>query len=284
MAENQQGRLLKKVLSNFRVAVAFIGIFLGGLLTYIAFEVFQGVWQTSVAAIGSALLGAGFLALYDALTFTNEIKKIFRENSLKEALREAFNRADNLRQDGIRLGIVRILASISEVRQQPIEELIGNAKEVYILGTTVFTTAIISPFLESKPNTQFRFILASLPEQKGNLLEKALSIIHNISIRGQLEDAKRKLEIRKSNSSNVDYKTIQFVPTFSAILAIGESEDGEPWGRLQVDHYLLLTAPDSRLWLVIEGPGTVLFDRYRDRIKDIWDNPKKYDVRTTNIL
>ncbi len=63
----------------------------------------------------------------------------------------------------------------------------------------------------------------------------------------------------------------------------GENEEGEPWGRLQVDHYLLRTSPDSRLWLAIEEPGSVLFDRYSTLIEDIWYNHERYDIRTANI-
>jgi hypothetical protein len=163
------------------------------------------------------------------------------------------------------------------------EDLVDNANVVYILGTSVWSTALYSTFLETKPHTQFRFIFASLPEQAEDQLEEALSIIHNTPIRGHLDEAKRALDIRKNTLSNVDYKTIQFVPPFSAILAIGDGEDGEPWGRLQVDHYLLRTSPASRLWLVIEGPGSILFDRYHALIEDIWHNPGRYDVRTANI-
>ena len=199
-------------------------------------------------------------------------------------MREAFVNADNLREDGVRLGVVRILASFDEVKQKPIEELVGNANIVYILSTTAFTTThYFSTFLETKTNTQFRFIFADIPEEDGNQLEEALSIIHDASIRGHLEQAKKKLESTIKTLSNVDYKTIQFVPPFSAILAIGETEEGEPWGRLQTDHYLLRTPPDSRLWLIIKGPGTILFDRYCNLIEDIWHNPEKYDIRTAKI-
>lgn len=284
MNDDLQEKLLKSSIARLRYGSAFFGIFFGGVLIYLAFAVFKDVYQTSIAAFASALLGASFLALYNAFSFSSELREIFRESNLKQTLRNAFSRADNLREDGIRLGVVRILASIDEVRQQQsIEELVGSAKTVYVLGTTAFTMSHFSTFLASKPNSQFRFIFVDVPEEEGSQIERALSVIHDVPIRRQLEQAKKTLESRMKTFSNVDYRTIQFVPPFSAILAIGETEEGETWGRLQTDHYLLRTPPDTRLWLVIEGPGSILFDRYRTLIENIWYNREEYDIRTANI-
>jgi hypothetical protein len=282
MNEDVQKKLLKSSIARHRYSFALFEIFIGGILVYLAFAKFQGVYQTSVAAFASALLGAGFLALHNAISFSDEIREIFRESNLKQTLRDAFSQADNLREDGIRLGVVRILASIDEVRRQSIEELVGNANIVYILSTTAFTTTHFNAFLQTKPNTQFRFIFVDLPEGEGEQLEEALSIIHNVPIRGHIEQAKKKLGSMNTHP-NVSYKTIQFVPPFSAILAIGETEAGESWGRLQIDYYLLRTPPDSRLWLIVEGPGSILFDRYCTLIEHIWHNPNEYDMRTANI-
>lgn len=283
MDDSRQWKFLTSGIARLRSAIAIILILIGGGLIYLAFAEFEAFYQTGIAAIGSSMLGAGCLALYDAITFTHRLQEIFRKSSFKEIMRDAFNRADNLREDGIRLGVVRILASLDEVRRQSIEELVGDAKIVYILSTTAFTTTHFSTFLETRPNTEFRFIFADLSGRNTNQLEEALSIIHNVSIRGQIEQAKKKLDLMMNNLSNISYKTIQFVPPFSAILAVGETEEGEPWGRLQTDHYLLRKSPDSRLWLVIEGPGSILFDRYFALIEDIWHNPERYDVRTANI-
>lgn len=277
-------RTLRDVSARNRLVVAILGAIVGASTILVAFYNLQDAAQASIAAIGSAVLGASGLALVNYFALTHEIQEVLHKTDLKEALRGAFQQSNNLREDGLALGVVRIFGRLGDLqRYQPLEELVKGAQTVYFLGTSLSTTTLRSAFIRQNSNAQFRFVFVSLPKDNEGPLEQALSIIHNLPIKAKLQATQHDFAAMRQNFSNVEYKTIQFVPPFSAILALGEDEAGNEWGRMQVDAYSLRTIPDSRLWLILEGPGSLLFDRYRTLIEHIWSNPEEYDIRTAKF-
>lgn len=183
-----------------------------------------------------------------------------------------------------RLGINRIFGHLDDVQKEiPLNILIEGAQTVYFLGTSLSITALRDRFIRENTETDFRFIFVTLGEEDRKELSNALAIIHNTAMDSKLQETEMAFSRISSKFSNVHHKSVVFVPPFSAILALGTSHDGKEWGRLQIDHYLLRTVPDSRLWLFLEDNQSALFVRYRQIVEDIWTNPDKYDVRCTDF-
>jgi nucleoside 2-deoxyribosyltransferase len=187
--------------------------------------------------------------------------------------------SNDIIQDAEELGIKRLFGTYGAVQKYAsYEDFIDKADMVYLLGTSLSVTLLQEGVIARSPKTLFRFIYCKLESRNEESIERALKIIHNAPIQDKLSSTHETLEHHKKNYSNVETLGIPFVTPFSAIMALNHNDDGCLQGRLQIDHYLLRTSPDRRFWLILEGPGTMLFDRYQTIIEDIWENPGRYSV------
>jgi len=164
------------------------------------------------------------------------------------------------------------------VAQVNLSEFVKGAAIVYVMGTTLSVSMMKESLIREHPYTRFRFIYSQLSGPFDAAIERALQIIHNAPIRSKLEATDDTMAALGKSFTNVEYKSIPFITTFSAILALSESTSEVTWGRLQLDHYLLRVTPDRRFWVIVNGPGTLLFDRYRAIIEDIWNDPSNYTL------
>jgi len=181
--------------------------------------------------------------------------------------------------DAALLGVARLFGEMdSLVAQVNLSEFVKGAAIVYVMGTTLSVSMMKESLIREHPYTRFRFIYSQLSGPFDAAIERALQIIHNAPIRSKLEATDDTMAALGKSFPNVEYKSIPFIPTFSAILALSESTSEVTWGRLQLDHYLLRVTPDRRFWVIVNGPGTLLFDRYRAIIEDIWNDPSNYTL------
>jgi hypothetical protein len=282
MADRKQREFQEKVTKRNHLLVSVIGVIVGIVAILVAFFKLKDVWQTSFAAFGSAILGAGAQGLLSYLSLKKEYEELARSTDLGEALREAFRFSENAREDCLKLGIRRIICTLGDLQSAvPLAQAIDGATEVYILGTTMSRTAVLNGLFQSNPQTEFRFIFVD-PDQLSPELAAAMQVIHDIEIVNKAAVSEDDLKKTMSARQNVKYKTIQFVPPFSAILALWKNHNGEGVrGWLQTDSYFLRTRSDARLWMILESDynESVLFDRYKGVIEGLWNKPDDYDIR-----
>jgi len=257
--------LARRLSLRARLLLAAVGLLVGaGLIVVPHFALPEtSPWLSVLTHLGSAVVAAAFVAVGTQFALTGELERL--------------DWVDPLREDAEGLGIVRLMADLREVQAQvPLHEALREASLVYILGTTVTnTTGRMYGLMSANPHTEFRLLHASLPEGvRGETLEHVLHIIHDQPVRLKIGVANE--ELARLAAPNIKAKQLACVPTFSAILA--EWRDGRCW--LQVDHYLMRTKCDHRLWVTLDSRKgrSDLLTRYRKIINDMWDHPERYDV------
>jgi hypothetical protein len=283
VADRKEREFQEKATKRNHLLISVIGVIVGTVAILVAFLQLKDVWQTSLAAFGSAILGAGAQGLLSYLSLKREYEELTRSTDLGEALRNAFRFSENAREDCLALGIRRIVCSLSDLQSSiPLSKMIEGASEVYFLGTTMSRTAVLDGLFQSNPNTEFRFIFVD-PDGLSPELAAAMQVIHDIEIVNKAAVSENDLMRTASVRQNVKYKKIQFVPTFSAVLALwrNRQEEDPVRGWLQVDCYFLRTRSDARLWMILEADHnkSILFDRYKNVIEGLWNKSDSYDIR-----
>jgi hypothetical protein len=283
MADQKERAFQEKATKRNHLLVSLVGVIIGITAILYAFFKLKDVWQTSFAAFGSAILGAGAQGLLSYLSLKREYEELARSTDLGQALRNAFRFSENAREDCLALGIRRIVCTLGELQSMvPLSKAIEGATQVYILGTTMSRTAVLNGLFQSNPQTEFRFIFVD-PDKLTPELAAAMQIIHDIEIVNKAAVSEDDLKKTIFARQNVKYKKLQFVPTFSAILALWQNkhEGKMVRGWLQTDCYFLRTRSDARLWMILESDHnkSVLFDRYKGVIEALWNNPDDFDIR-----
>jgi len=279
--------MLRTAVARNSLLLSIVAVGLGGLAIYIGCQ-FGSPWREIVAAWGAAVLGAGGLALITRLSLRGEHAELIRQTNIRQALSDAFRTSENLREDALGLGVSRIIANLSDLqRQVPLEGAVAGAKIVYIMGTTVTRTSILKTLFQNNSDTKFRviFVDESAGSDPHGVILRALGIIHDVQVQGKILVAETDLRASAEDVSNLEYKKILCVPTFSAVLALWREDDKTVKGWLQVDHYLIRTRSDARLWLVLEHQGEpgLLFKRYQNLVEEMWRSPDRYDISKVSI-
>lgn len=286
-------RFLDKFVRTTNYRFIFSIIVLGIIFAAIADWKLASVLKIVFSVLGTVLLTAGIVKLFDLVTLKsdylsyiyNQVAEKFTKIN-KDTIQNACLNCKNIRGDCSKLGLMRIYSNIKEIkRDYSISDLVAGAEEVYIMGTALKISSQDSePIIRANPKTKFRYIQVRLPENDKELyISKALAKIHNdpVSQRTQIESALEAFEHIAAKYKNVCLQTISFIPTLSVILAKGSNDsENKTWGRMQVMHYLFNSAPEEQIWLYLEHNGieSELFTRYREMVERIWKDSKQFDL------
>jgi hypothetical protein len=264
MKQDRLRNLARQLSFRARFLLNIVGLLVGAALIVIPHFLLseKSTWPPVLTHLGSAILGAAFVALVTQFALTGELEHV--------------DRGDLLAEDAQRLGLTRLMADLRDVQDQvPLKESLRDASVVYILGTTISNTARMHGLISASPRTEFRFLYVNLPNgEAGQTLERTISIIHDQAVGKKIQAADE--DLSGSKVANLKYKQLCCAPTFSAILA--EWQDGRCW--LQVDHYLMRTKCDHRVWLTFDNNKgrAELLTRYKAIIDDMWQRPERYDI------